>query len=142
MNKWLGSGKLTDNPYIKYDNDKATFATFTVMCVRSGKIPEGGQAVDFIDVKASGYLADFVRNYLRKGKKVEVVGPIQSGSYTDKEGRKVYTKTVFAESINFAESKSEEESRQERNQETPPPMGPDYDFMKIPDGIDSELPFN
>ena len=53
MNKWLGSGRLTDNPVLKYDSDRAVFATFTIMCVRDGKIPDGGQAVDFIDCKCT-----------------------------------------------------------------------------------------
>lgn len=74
MNKWLGSGRLTDNPVLKYDSDRAVFATFTIMCVRDGKIPDGGQAVDFIDCKCTGHNAEFAKNFLRKDKKVEIVG--------------------------------------------------------------------
>ena len=80
MNKWLGSGRLTDNPVLKYDSDRAVFATFTIMCVRDGKIPDGGQAVDFIDCKCTGHNADFAKNFLRKDKKVEIVGRLEEKS--------------------------------------------------------------
>ena len=90
MNKWLGSGRLTDNPVLKYDSDRAVFATFTIMCVRDGKIPDGGQAVDFIDCKCTGHNAEFAKNFLRKDKKVEIVGRLESGHYTEPGGRKIY----------------------------------------------------
>lgn len=66
MNKWLGSGRLTDNPVLKYDSDRAVFATFTIMCVRDGKIPDGGQAVDFIDCKCTGHNAEFAKKLFKK----------------------------------------------------------------------------
>ena len=109
MNKWLGSGRLTDNPVLKYDSDRAVFATFTIMCVRDGKIPDGGQAVDFIDCKCTGHNAEFAKNFLRKDKKVEIVGRLESGHYTEPGGRKIYTKTVRVYEINFAETKAEED---------------------------------
>ena len=99
MNKWLGSGKVSQDPTIKYNEDKVSFVAFTMMCKRNRKIREGDQAVDFIDCICVGNNAELAKNYLRKGKKVEVCGPIQSGSYTDKDGKKVYTKTVFVESL-------------------------------------------
>ena len=71
--------------------------------------------MDFIDCICVGSNARLAREYLKKGKKVEVCGPLQSGHYTNKEGRKIYTKTVYAEEISFAETKAEEEERQERN---------------------------
>lgn len=113
MNKWLGSGRLTDNPVLKYDSDRAVFATFTIMCVRDGKIPDGGQAVDFIDCKCTGHNAEFAKNFLRKDKKVEIVGRLESGHYTEPGGRKIYTKTVRVYEINFAETKAEEEARRQ-----------------------------
>ena len=103
MNKWLGSGRLTDNPVLKYDSDRAVFATFTIMCVRDGKIPDGGQAVDFIDCKCTGHNAEFAKNFLRKDKKVEIIGRLESGHYTEPGGRKIYTKTVRVYEINFAQ---------------------------------------
>lgn len=75
-------------------------------------------------------------------KKVEIIGPLQSGHYETKDGKKVYTKTVLVEELQFAETKAEEKERQEsKNQEPPEPAPPDYKFMDIPDGVDQELPF-
>ena len=114
------------------------------MVKRNRRIKEGDQPVDFIDCICTGHNARIVEKYLYKGKKVEVCGPLQSGHYTDKEGRKIYTKTVYAEEISFAETKAEEEERQERERrgQEPEPAPPDYGFMEIPEGIDDELPFN
>lgn len=142
MNKWLGSGKVSQDPTIKYNEDKVSFVAFTMMCKRNRKIREGDQAVDFIDCICFGTNAELAKNYLRKGKKVEVCGPIQSGSYTDKDGKKVYTKTVFVESLEFAETKAEEDARRQAEGQSVPPPSPDNSFMEIPDGIDGELPFH
>ena len=127
MNKWLGSGRLTDNPVLKYDSDRAVFATFTIMCVRDGKIPDGGQAVDFIDCKCTGHNAEFAKNFLRKDKKVEIVGRLESGHYTEPGGRKIYTKTVRVYEIR-------------ENEQVPPPAPENSSFMDIPEG-DGEFPF-
>lgn len=142
MNKWLGSGKVSQDPTIKYNEDKVSFVAFTMMCKRNRKIREGDRAVDFIDCICFGTNAELAKNYLRKGKKVEVCGPIQSGSYTDKDGKKVYTKTVFVESLEFAETKAEEDARHQAEGQSVPPPAPDNSFMEIPDGIDGELPFH
>lgn len=140
MNKWLGSGIVSEEPKIRYDGEKASFVAFTIMTKRNVKYEEGRQMVDFIDAKCIGHNAEFARNYIRKGKKVEVTGPLQSGSYTDKDGRKVYTKTVLAETVEFQQTKAEEESEAQKNQQTPPPA-PAGGFMDIPEGIDQEVPF-
>ena len=110
MNKWIGSGRLTENPVIRYNGDKVSFVTFTVMCKRNRKIQEGDQPVDFIDCICFGNIARLARDYLYKDKKVEVIGPLQSGHYT-KDGKKVYTKTVLVEELQFAETKAEEKER-------------------------------
>jgi len=136
MNRWIGSGRLTDDPVIRYSENKAPFATFTVMCVRSGKIPEGAQAVDFIDCKCSGHNFNFAKDHLRKGKKVEIVGTLQSGSYKDADGRKIYTKTVYVHDISFGETK-EERTREEKK----PPTPAAAEFMEIPEGADGDFPF-
>ena len=141
MNKWIGSGRLTENPVIRYNGDKVSFVTFTVMCKRNRKIREGDQPVDFIDCICFGNIARLARDYLYKDKKVEVIGPLQSGHYT-KDGKKVYTKTVLVEELQFAETKAEEKERQEsKNQEPPEQAPPNYEFIDIPDGVDQELPF-
>ena len=101
MNKWIGSGKVSEDPIIKYDGDKASFIAFTIMVKRNRRIKEGDQPVDFIDCICTGHNARIAEAYLYKGKKVEVCGPLQSGHYTNKEGRKIYTKTVYAEEISL-----------------------------------------
>ena len=110
------------------------------MCKRNKRIREGDQPVDFIDCICFGNIARLARDYLYKGKKVEVIGPLQSGHYT-KDDRKVYTKTVLVEELQFAETKAEEKERKENENQPPEPAPPDYGFMDIPDGIDQELPF-
>lgn len=142
MNKWLGTGRLIDNPVMRYDKNKSEYATFTVMCVREGKIPEGAQAVDFIDCKCTGRNAEFARNFLTKGKKVEICGRLESGHYTAKGGQKVYTKTVFVQNIDFGETKAEEEATRQKEdaQQTPPPLPADATFPEIPEDFDG-LPF-
>ena len=139
MNKWLGSGKVSEEPFIKYNGDKASFVAFTLM-VKRNRIPDGGHPVDFIDCICTGQNARFAQQFLRKGKKVEVAGPLRSGHYT-KDGKKVYTKTVFVEEINFSETKAEEEGRQKQESQQPEPTQPDHNFMDIPDGIEGEFPF-
>lgn len=76
MNKWLGSGKVSEEPFIKYNGDKASFVAFTLM-VKRNRIPDGGHPVDFIDCICTGQNARFAQQFLRKGKKVEVAGPLR-----------------------------------------------------------------
>lgn len=143
MNKWIGSGKVIKDPTIRYKEDKASFVAFTMMCKRNRKIKDGDQAVDFIDCICTGNIAELARQYLRDGKKIEVMGPLQSGSYIDREtGKKIYTKTVFVEELNFAETKAEEEARRQAEGQPEPQPAPDNSFMDILEGVDSELPFN
>lgn len=111
MNKWIGSGKVTEEPVIRYNGDKVSFVAFTVMTRRNRKIRQGDPPVDFIDCICVGSNARLAREYLRKGKKVEVCGPLQSGHYTAKDGRKVYTKTVFVEDLSFGGNKGRRGSK-------------------------------
>lgn len=91
------------------------------------------QTADFISCVAFGKLGEFAEKYLRKGTKIAAEGRIQTGSYTNKDGQKVYTTDVIIEHCEFAESKSA--------QSTPAPA-PNDGFINIPEGIDDELPFN
>lgn len=95
---------------------------------------DGQPEADFISCVAFGKTADFVDKYFHKGMKMLLEGRIQTGSYTNKEGAKVYTTDVIAESVEFAESRRTE-TGQEKEQEQP------RDFLSIPDGIDAQLPF-
>lgn len=98
---------------------------------------EGETSADFIPCKVFGKPAEFAEKYFRQGMRITISGRIQTGSYTNRDGHKVYTTEVVVEEQEFAESKRE--SRQ--GQQAPPEYDGDG-FMNIPDGVDEELPFN
>ena len=112
MNKWLGSGRLTDNPVLKYDSDRAVFAIYDYV---SGTVKSRTAARRSILSTANvpDTTRNSAKNFLRKDKKVEIVGRLESGHYTEPGGRKIYTKTVRVYEINFAETKAEEEARRQ-----------------------------
>jgi len=148
MNKVLLCGRLTADPEIRYSaNNNQAVAHYTIACDRRFK-REGEQSADFIRCVAFGKSAEFAENYLNKGTKIIVEGRIQTGSYTDRDGKKVYTTEVVVESQEFAESKSANQQYQQQNQnqqaQVPPqPQKADNDgFMQVPDAIDEDLPFN
>ena len=150
MNKVALMGRLVRDPDIRYSNgENATaVARFTLAVDRRFK-RDGEQNADFINCISFGKSAEFAEKYLRKGIKLVVTGRIQTGSYTNRDGNKVYTTDVVVEEQEFAESKkvseansgsgqSSQNSRQSMNTPEPSSDG----FMSIPDGIDEELPFN
>ena len=142
MNKVILMGRLTRDPDIRYVNgdEKTTaIARYTLAVDRRVKT-EGGQTADFISCVAFSKVADFTERYLRQGTKIVVEGRIQTGSYTNKDGQKVYTTEVVVENCEFAESKSESTTSGSRPE---PTAGPAPDgFMNIPDGVEDEgLPF-
>lgn len=143
MNKWIGCGRLTADPEIRYSaNNNQAVAHYTIACDRRFK-REGEQSADFIRCVAFGKSAEFAENYLNKGTKIIVEGRIQTGSYTGKDGKKVYTTEVVVESQEFAESKSANQQYQQQTQTKPQPQKADNDgFMQVPDAIQEELPFN
>ena len=132
MNSAILCGRLTKDPEIK-STEKSTVARFTLAVDRRIKA-EGQPEADFIPCVAFGKTADFVDKYFHKGMKMLLEGHIQTGSYTNKEGAKVYTTDVIAESVEFAESKRTE------TQETTKEQG-NNDFLSIPEGVSAELPF-
>ena len=101
---------------------------------------------DISSTAAFGKTAEFIEKYFRKGMKIEISGRIQTGSYTNQEGNKVYTTDVVAEQVGFAESRAASQGTQDSNGNTNDStgeFGPEDDgFMNIPDGIDEEFPFN
>ena len=140
MNKVILMGRLTRDPEVRYtqgDNAMA-IARYSLAVDRRFK-RDGEPDADFINCVAFGKAGEFAEKYLKKGTKVAVVGRIQTGSYTNKDGQKVYTTDVVVEEQEFAESKNSGSS--DNNQSAP--ANKNTDFMNIPDGIDdSELPFN
>ena len=139
MNKVILMGRLTRDPEVRYtqgDNAMA-IARYSLAVDRRFK-RDGEPDADFINCVAFGKSGEFAEKYLKKGTKVAVVGRIQTGSYTNKDGQKVYTTDVVVEEQEFAESKNSGSS----NNNQSAPANKNTDFMNIPDGIDEELPFN
>ena len=139
MNKVILMGRLTRDPEVRYtqgDNAMA-IARYSLAVDRRFKRDSEPDA-DFINCVAFGKAGEFAEKYLKKGTKIAVVGRIQTGSYTNKDGQKVYTTDVVVEEQEFAESKNSGSS--DNNQSAP--ANKNTDFMNIPDGIDEELPFN
>ena len=139
MNKVILMGRLTRDPEVRYtqgDNAMA-IARYSLAVDRRFK-RDGEPDADFINCVAFGKSGEFAEKYLKKGIKIAVVGRIQTGSYTNKDGQKVYTTDVVVEEQEFAESKNSGSS--DNNQSAP--VNKNTDFMNIPDGIDEELTFN
>ncbi len=151
MNKVILVGRLTRDPEVRYSSgDQAmAIARYSLAVDRRGRRDNASgdqQTADFINIVAFGRDGEFAEKYLRKGMRILVEGRIQTGSYTNKEGQKVYTTDIVVERHEFVESKG---SSQGGDAFVPATSGagtqqPDAGdgFMNIPDGIDEELPFN
>lgn len=160
MNKVILMGRLTRDPEVRYsagDNSMA-IARYTLAVDRRFR-RDGEQSADFIGCVAFGRAAEFAEKYLRQGTKLVVTGRIQTGSYTNRDGQRVYTTDVVVEDQEFAESRAAASDNGMSGmggmmrQSAPSPMAaapmpaPSQasvgdGFMNIPDGIDEELPFN
>ncbi len=147
MNKVILMGRLTRDPEIRYANNEnnTCIANYTLAVDRRFKRQGDEQTADFINCVVFGRGAEFAENYLHQGTKIIAEGRIQTGSYTNKDGQKIFTTDVMVESQEFAESKAA--SAQNGNQNASAPTRPnvaqnDSDgFMNIPDAIEEELPF-
>lgn len=150
MNRVILMGRLTRDPNISYSQggDNMAIARFSLAVDRRGKRQDGAdqQTADFIGCVCFGRQAEFAEKYLRQGTKVVVTGRIQTGSYTDRNGQKVYTTDVVLDDIEFAESKNAQgggdSNYSYQAPSRPAPSAAGDGFMNIPDGIDEELPFN
>lgn len=144
MNKAILMGRLTRDPEIRYSqsDNGMTVARYTLAVDRRFK-RDGEQNADFIGCVVFGKGAEFAEKYLKKGTKIVAIGRIQTGSYTNKDGQKVYTTDVIVEEQEFAESKaaSQGDGGSNQNSGSNKPT-PGDGFMNIPDDMDEELPFN
>ena len=148
MNKVILMGRLTRDPEVRYSQGEnpMAIARYTLAVDRRFNRNNDEQSADFINCVAFGKAGEFAEKYLHKGTKIAISGRIQTGSYTNKDGVKVYTTDVVIEDQEFAESKNS--GQNVNNQMTPSPNNsPEYmssgdGFMNIPDGIDDEIPFN
>lgn len=135
-------GRLTKDPDVRYTDGGTSIARFSVACDRRFK-RDGEDGADFIPCVAFGKTAEFMEKYFYKGKRIGLNGRIQTGSYTNKEGQKIYTTDVIVENVEFVESKGSDDNGGGFSQR-PEPSRPIGDgFMNIPDGVEDEgLPFN
>lgn len=147
MNKVILMGRLTRDPEVRYSQGEnaLAIARYTLAVDRRFK-RDGEQTADFISCVVFGKSAEFTEKYFRQGMRVTICGRIQTGSYTNKDGVKVYTTEVVVEEQEFAESKGASEANAGFQPNTPSPVpsaaGAGDGFMNIPDGIDEELPFS
>lgn len=139
MNKAILVGRLTKDPVVRYSQGEkeSAVARYTVAVERRFK-REGEATADFIPCVVFGRSAEFAEKYFRQGMRISVSGRIQTGSYINREGMKVYTTEVIVEEQEFAESRSEYQQRQGMPEE--PILGDG--FTTLPDEIEEELPFN
>lgn len=172
MNKWIGIGRLTKDPDIRYSQNgdkQMAVARYTLAVDRPHTRQENQQNADFISCVAFDKCAEFAEKYLRKGTKIAIEGRIQTGSYTNKDGVRVYTTDIVVEKNEFCESRNLENNANNSNQggninqnaengtygqnsrsqrhsgSYSGGSNPAHndDFMNIPDGVDdADLPFN
>ena len=151
MNKAILMGRLTRDPDVRYSaGENSTAVARYTLAVDRRFHRDGDATADFIGCVAFGRQAEFAEKYLRQGTKIAITGRIQTGSYTNREGQKVYTTDVVVEEQEFAESKNAGGnnggySAPQHNNPAPSAntsdLGSADGFMNIPDGIDEELPF-
>lgn len=135
MNKVILMGRLLGDPEIRYTQNKLAVARYTLAVNRKGHTEN---TADFIRCVAFDHAAELAEKYFKQGTKIIITGRIQTGSYTNKDGQKVYITEVAVEEQEFAESKSANKPKQQEA----PSAGPNG-FMNIPDGVeDEDLPFN
>ena len=146
MNKTILMGRLTRDPEVRYSagENSLAIARYTLAVDRRFK-RDGEATADFISCVVFGKQAEFAEKYFRQGIRIVVSGRIQTGSYTNRDGVKVYTTEVVVEEQEFAESKAVSDSHVNRSASQP--AAPDMadssaeGFMNIPDEIGGELPF-
>ena len=150
MNKVVLMGRLTRDPEVRYSagENALAIARYTLAVDRRFR-RDGEASADFIPCVSFGRTAEFAEKYFRQGLKIAVTGRIQTGSYTNRDGQKVYTTEVVVEDQEFAESKASSDNYAASHPRTsapeasmPNPGAAAEGFMNIPDGIDEELPFN
>ena len=145
MNKVILMGRLTRDPEVRYSQGENATAVARFTLAVDRRFRREDATADFISCVAFRKNAEFLEKYFRQGMKAVVCGSIQTGSYTNRDGQKVYTTDVIVDEIEFAESKNSSGSNDSgfAPVSRPQPSAAIGDgFMNIPDGIDEELPFN
>lgn len=135
MNKCIFVGRITRDPEVRVStgDTATTVARYSLAVDRKFK-RDGEQTADFINCVAFGKSGEFAEKYLHKGMKIAIVGRLQSGNYTNKEGQKVYTTDIIVEEHEFVEAK-------QQHQEAPTGEAISDGFMRLPVGMEESLPF-
>lgn len=133
-------GRLTRDPDIRYTDQGLSIARFTLAVDRRFKRSSDNQDADFIGCVCFGKTAEFVEKYFSKGQRMGAVGRIQTGSYTNNEGQKIYTTDVVVENVEFVENKGSGSGQSVQKPE--PSISEVNEFVPVSDAIDEELPFN
>lgn len=145
MNKVILIGRLTKDPDVRraQGDSATTVARYSLAVNRPFKDSNGQYQADFINCVVFGNGAELAEKYMRRGSQICVEGRIQTGSYTNKDGQKVYTTDVVVERQEFCGSKSDNNNNDNNSGNNNKPTNNNNDgFTNIPDGIDEELPFN
>lgn len=147
MNRAIIMGRLTRDPEVRYSSGERSMAIarYTLAVDRRGSRnnQDGAQNADFIPCVAFDKAGEFAEKYFHQGMRVLVSGRIQTGSYTNREGQKVYTTEIIVDSQEFADSKGASDGGYSASQKPTPDMASSDGFMNIPDGVEDEgLPFN
>lgn len=131
-NRWTGIGRLTKDPEVRTNGEKSV-ARLTLAIDRGFKKEDG---TDYINCVAFGKTAEFAEKYMRKGRKFVIAGRIQTGSYTNRDGQKVYSTSVVIDEVEFADAKPDAAATQNKQNSVDA-------FMDVPSGADDVgLPFN
>lgn len=133
MNKWHGIGRLTKDPDCRYSQTGTCVARYVLAIDRRFKREE----TDYIPCVALGKAGEFAEKYLFKGMKIAVTGRIETGSYVNKNGTKIYTTDIIVEEQDFVESKKNAEPKAEPKEDLQKSEG----FMDIPENVEEQLPF-
>ena len=133
MNVVVLMGRLTKDPETRYTQGAEPMAITRYTLAVDRRFKQGDQTADFISCVCFRKAAEFAEKYFRQGMRVTVSGRIQTGSYTNKDGQKVYTTEVVVDNQEFADAKREEKKQD--------PEIPENDFVGVPEGLEEELPF-
>ena len=151
MNRVILMGRLTRDPEVRYSQGERSMAIarYTLAVDRRGAKKDGNETADFINIVAFGKSGEFAEKYFRQGMRVLVSGHIQTGSYTNKEGQRIYTTDIIVDDQEFADSKGAGGNTGMGGNSYQPTSRPASSstvgdgFMNIPDGVeDAGLPFN
>ena len=141
MNKWIGSGRLIKDAEIRYFPSSGKPCAKFTLAIPDPFARKGEPKADFVDcIVYDKQKVDLIEKHIRKGTKLEIVGWLKSGSYTNREGKRVYYRRIAVAELEFAESRAAEQQA-DIQAELDSMSRESYDFMDIPEGTDGELPF-